>query len=116
MSFVVALRILVAAAAMAAPSSPPTFCAEWVEQSREGYERLTLFEDRNLVWKRQQAGNEQILAILLAEAEAAAETRGEHADALRVPVGVGILRLERRGEREDDALVLLEVLEVEAQA
>ncbi len=70
MSFVVALRILVAAAAMAAPSSPPTFCAEWVEQSREGYERLTLFEDRNLVWKRQQAGNEQLKRQRLTPEEA----------------------------------------------
>jgi hypothetical protein len=70
MSFVVALRILAAAAAMAAPSSPPTFCAEWVEQSREGYERLTLFEDRNLVWKRQQAGNEQLKRQRLTPEEA----------------------------------------------
>ena len=70
MSFVVALRILVAAAAMAAPSSPPTFCAEWVEQSREGYERLRLFEDRNLVWKRQQAGNEQLKRQRLTPEEA----------------------------------------------
>ena len=30
---------------------PPTFCMEWIRQSREGYERFTLFMDRTLVWK-----------------------------------------------------------------
>jgi len=30
---------------------PPTFCVEWIRQSREGYERFTLFTDRTLVWK-----------------------------------------------------------------
>jgi hypothetical protein len=71
MSFAIALRALFAAAAMtAAPTSPPTFCAEWVEQSREGYERLTLFEDRTLVWKRQQAGGEQLKRQRLTPEEA----------------------------------------------
>jgi hypothetical protein len=71
MSFAIALRALLAAAAMtAAPTSPPTFCAEWVEQSREGYERLTLFEDRTLVWKRQQAGGEQLKRQRLTPEEA----------------------------------------------
>ncbi len=32
-------------------SPPPTFCLEWIRQSREGYERFTLFTDRTLVWK-----------------------------------------------------------------
>ena len=27
------------------PSSKPTFCVEWVRQSRPGYERVTLFAD-----------------------------------------------------------------------
>jgi len=40
--------------------APPTFCAEWIVQSREGYERLTLFADRNLVWKRNRGGTEQL--------------------------------------------------------
>lgn len=58
-----ALALAVAlAAGLAAPgsSSPeprptsaarPTFCVEWVRQSREGYERITLFSDRAVVWK-----------------------------------------------------------------
>jgi hypothetical protein len=33
------------------PASKPTFCVEWVRQSREGYERITLFRDRSVVWK-----------------------------------------------------------------
>jgi hypothetical protein len=37
-------------------ATQPTFCAEWVRQSREGYERLTLFADRTLVWKTSRAG------------------------------------------------------------
>ena len=44
-----------AGALPAAEPAAPTFCAEWVEQSREGYERLTLFADRTLVWKRNAA-------------------------------------------------------------
>jgi len=40
---------------LAAPAEqkalPPTFCVEWIRQSREGYERFTLFTDRTLVWK-----------------------------------------------------------------
>jgi hypothetical protein len=36
--------------------STPTFCAEWVEQTRDGFERLTLFVDRNVVWKRTLGG------------------------------------------------------------
>jgi hypothetical protein len=34
-----------------AAASKPTFCVEWVRQSREGYERVTLFADRTVVWK-----------------------------------------------------------------
>ncbi|HTY41362.1 MAG TPA: hypothetical protein VMH79_05765 [Thermoanaerobaculia bacterium] len=33
-----------------APSGP-TFCAEWIRQSSEGFDRLTLFRDGVLVWK-----------------------------------------------------------------
>ena len=55
----------------ASPSSPattpapaltrpagPTYCAEWVLQTKEGYERLTLFADRMLVWKTSRDGKE----------------------------------------------------------
>ncbi len=38
----------------------PTFCAEWIRQTKEGYERLTLFADRTLVWKTSHDGHEEI--------------------------------------------------------
>lgn len=44
----------------AGAQSPPTFCAEWLRQSREGYERLTLFADRTVVWKTSRAGKEEV--------------------------------------------------------
>jgi hypothetical protein len=40
--------------------SPPLYCAEWVRQSREGYERFTLFADRTLVWKTARDGAERV--------------------------------------------------------
>ncbi len=42
------------------PERGPTFCAEWIAQSREGYERLTLFRDRTLVWKTSQGGKDRV--------------------------------------------------------
>lgn len=42
------------AAARAKPG--PSFCAEWIRQTKEGYERLTLFADRTLVWKTSHPG------------------------------------------------------------
>lgn len=64
------MRIVAAAAALlmtgslAGAQAPapkaPTFCAEWVRQSREGYERLTLFADKTLVWKTSRSGKEDI--------------------------------------------------------
>lgn len=48
----------------AAPSATPsarTFCAEWIRQSREGYERVTLFADGMVVWKRSRDGKEDLL-------------------------------------------------------
>jgi len=38
----------------------PTYCAEWVKQSSEGYERLTLFSDRTLVWKTRRGEAEDV--------------------------------------------------------
>ena len=38
----------------------PTFCAEWVRQSKEGYERLTLFADGTLVWKTSRSGQDDV--------------------------------------------------------
>ncbi len=44
-------------AALARAGGPgPTFCVEWIRQSREGYDRLTLFTDRTLVWKKSRDG------------------------------------------------------------
>ncbi len=44
----------------AGKASPPTFCVEWVRQSREGYERFTLFLDRTVVWKKAQDKGEDV--------------------------------------------------------
>ena len=54
--------LLLAGAFLAAPppSSKPTFCVEWLRQSREGYERITLFADRVVVWKTVDGGGEQV--------------------------------------------------------
>ncbi len=52
--------LLAASRLFAADPTPPTFCVEWVEQSREGFERMTLFVDRSLVWKRSRGGAEQL--------------------------------------------------------
>ena len=51
------------AAATLTPTPNParSFCAEWVRQSKEGYERLTLFADRTLVWKRSRGGKDDLL-------------------------------------------------------
>jgi hypothetical protein len=44
------------------PSSPskPTFCVEWVRQSRAGYERLTLFADSTVILKTSDGGGELV--------------------------------------------------------
>ena len=59
-----ALPIVLLLAGFAAPPSslfadealPPSFCGEWIRQSREGYERVTLFADQTLVWKVRRSG------------------------------------------------------------
>jgi len=53
-----------------AEPAPPTFCVEWLEQSREAYERLTLFTDRSLVWKRSRGGTEEFKRQRLTPEEA----------------------------------------------
>jgi hypothetical protein len=72
------LVFLVLAAAAAAGPTPtatpepphgPTFCAEWIRQSSEGYERLTLFRDRTLVWKTHRSGKEQVKRVELDASE-----------------------------------------------
>jgi hypothetical protein len=49
---------LLAAASAAAPMPTPTYCVEWIRQSTEGFERLTLFSDRTLVWKTRRGEQE----------------------------------------------------------
>jgi len=51
----IAIWIGVAGAAGASPST--TVCAEWIRQSKEGYERVTLFADQTLVWKIRRVGS-----------------------------------------------------------
>jgi hypothetical protein len=49
---------------LAAPAeqkaSASTFCVEWIRQSREGYERFTIFTDRMLVWKTARGKEEDV--------------------------------------------------------
>jgi len=62
------LRLLLAVALSAGPTPTPTpeppkgptFCVEWIRQSSEGYERLTLFRDGELVWKTHRGGKDQV--------------------------------------------------------
>jgi hypothetical protein len=74
--------LLLAAAAATTPAGPaptpgltptpprgPTFCAEWIRQSNEGYDRLTLFRDRTLVWKTSRGGKDEMKRETLAQAE-----------------------------------------------
>ncbi|HEY1252101.1 MAG TPA: hypothetical protein VGH97_13005 [Thermoanaerobaculia bacterium] len=55
-----------------APTTPPgpTYCMEWIRQSNEGYDRLTLFRDRMLVWKTSRHGHEEVKREPLEAAEA----------------------------------------------
>jgi len=62
---------ILSVAASAAGEPAPTFCAEWVRQSNQGYERLTLFTDRTLVWKTSRDGNEEVKRQKLEPAELA---------------------------------------------
>ena len=49
---------------LAPPAGPraaaPTFCAEWIRQSRQGYERFTVFTDSTLVWKTVRDGADEV--------------------------------------------------------
>jgi hypothetical protein len=52
------------------PISGPTFCVEWIHQSSEGYDRLTLFRDRTLVWKTHRGEHDDIKRERLSASEA----------------------------------------------
>ena len=56
-------------AAVAPTPRGPTFCAEWIRQSDEGYDRLTLFRDRTLVWKTSRHGKDELKRETLPQAE-----------------------------------------------
>ena len=56
-------------AALAVPVTPtptpaeprgPTFCAEWIRQSGEGYDRLTLFRNGVLIWKTSRGDQDEV--------------------------------------------------------
>ena len=66
----VAFFLAAAAGAPAAESPAPTFCVEWIEQTRDGYERLTLFADRTVAWKRRRAGTDELKRERLTAEEA----------------------------------------------
>lgn len=55
----------------ATPAQPggPTFCVEWIRQSGEGYDRLTLFRDRTLVWKTARGAHEEVKRERLDDSE-----------------------------------------------
>jgi hypothetical protein len=54
---------LIAAAPAVTPTASPakqTFCIEWVRQSRDGYERISLFADRTVIWKTVDASGDSV--------------------------------------------------------
>ncbi len=55
-----AALLLMFPAAEQGPAGPQTFCMEWIRQSSDGYERLTLFSDRTLVWKTRRGDLENV--------------------------------------------------------
>jgi hypothetical protein len=71
---VLALAAALSAASTAPTPAPtripgPTFCAEWVRQSNEGYDRLTLFRDGTLVWKTSRGEKDEVKRESLSAAE-----------------------------------------------
>lgn len=72
LGFLLAATLAAGPTPTATPEPPrgPTFCAEWIRQSSHGYERLTLFRDRTLVWKTHRGGKDQVRRVELAAAEA----------------------------------------------
>ncbi len=72
------LPLAFAAVLAATPTTPtptpvpgPTFCAEWVRQSNEGYDRLTVFRNGTLVWKTSRKDKDEVKRDRLGEAELA---------------------------------------------
>ena len=67
----IAILFLLARSPAVLSAAPATFCVEWIRQSREGYERLTLFADRTVVWKTRQGNREDVRRKRLEPEEAA---------------------------------------------
>lgn len=55
-SWLILLALSLASGGSGGEPASRSFCVEWVRQSREGYERLTLFSDRTVAWKRSRNG------------------------------------------------------------
>ena len=99
-----ALLLCLAVSAEAAEAAP-TFCVEWVRQSREGYDRLTLFSDRNLVWKKNRDGVANVERRTLAREESAFYCEYfTHADLWSLPAD---LRTGLTGEFAVQSLITL---------
>ena len=60
MIFGILLAATLLATAPAVTPAKPTFCVEWVRQSREGYERISLFADRTVIWKTVDARGDSV--------------------------------------------------------
>ena len=60
MIFGILLAATLVATAPAVTPANPTFCVEWVRQSREGYERISLFADRTVIWKTVDARGDSV--------------------------------------------------------
>jgi hypothetical protein len=58
--FGILLAATLVATAPAVTPAKPTFCVEWVRQSREGYERISLFADRTVIWKTVDARGDSV--------------------------------------------------------
>ena len=65
-----AILLAISSALLAAPMPAPSYCAEWLRQSSEGYERVTLFADRALVWKTRRGSVEEVKRKTLEPEEA----------------------------------------------
>jgi hypothetical protein len=69
LGLIVCLAAAQVTSAAEGPQTPP-FCAEWIRQSKDAYERVTLFSDGTLVWKRRAAqGTEDLKRKTMASEE-----------------------------------------------
>lgn len=73
LAWLFAVPVLAVTPTPKAPSAPrsaaPTFCAEWISQSHEGFERFTVFTDSTLVSKKVRDGADEVRRKKLEPAE-----------------------------------------------